>query len=464
MSDRRRHGPPSGERRERQRPHGRAAPRRPLPDQRPGSRAAAWPRVYEATDLRLDRTVAVKVMHPGLGDDDEFAGRFVSEARSAARLSHPNVVAVYDQGNDDGTVFLAMELVPGPHPARHHRQGGADVALPRARAARAGGLRARRRAPGRARAPRRQAGERPHRRRRPGQGRRLRAGQGGQRHHPAHGHRRAHRHRLLHRAGAGGRGPIGRARRRLRRRRDPLRAAHRLQAAPGRDAHPGRLQARPRGRPGAVTRRARHPRLRRRAGRPGHRPRPGAAAGRRRRAAPAPAPGHPGAQRGRPGGRRPGRGPDAAGDRGHVRRGGGRQRADRPARHRRGAAPAAARGHARRSTATRGDRAEQQPVRLAPTPKPARQPRPPAPSRPHPPLAARTDPAGARPARRRRRRHGRLVVRLRPLHDDPRRRRPDRGRRGRAARGRRARGRGRRARVLLDRQAGPGDQRRPRRR
>jgi serine/threonine-protein kinase len=69
--------------------------------------------VYEATDLRLDRTVAVKVMHPGLGDDDEFAARFVREARSAARLSHPHVVAVYDQGNDDGTVFLAMEYVPG---------------------------------------------------------------------------------------------------------------------------------------------------------------------------------------------------------------------------------------------------------------------------------------------------------------------------------------------------------------
>ena len=41
--------------------------------------------VYEATDLRLDRTVAVKIMHPGLGDDDEFAARFVREARSAAR-------------------------------------------------------------------------------------------------------------------------------------------------------------------------------------------------------------------------------------------------------------------------------------------------------------------------------------------------------------------------------------------
>ncbi|KQW53348.1 protein kinase [Nocardioides sp. Root1257] len=69
--------------------------------------------VYEATDLRLDRTVAVKVMHPGLGDDNEFAERFVREARAAARLSHPNVVAVYDQGDEDGTVFLAMELIPG---------------------------------------------------------------------------------------------------------------------------------------------------------------------------------------------------------------------------------------------------------------------------------------------------------------------------------------------------------------
>ena len=69
--------------------------------------------VYEATDLRLDRVCAVKVMHPGLGDDEEFAARFVREARSAARLDHPNVVAVFDQGHDDGTVFLVMEYVAG---------------------------------------------------------------------------------------------------------------------------------------------------------------------------------------------------------------------------------------------------------------------------------------------------------------------------------------------------------------
>jgi len=69
--------------------------------------------VYEAIDVRLDRVVAVKIMHPGLGDDAEFAARFVREARAAARLSHPNVVAVFDQGDEHGTVFLAMEYVPG---------------------------------------------------------------------------------------------------------------------------------------------------------------------------------------------------------------------------------------------------------------------------------------------------------------------------------------------------------------
>lgn len=69
--------------------------------------------VYEATDIRLDRTVAVKVMHPGLGDDGDFAMRFVREARAAARLNHPHVVGVYDQGNDHDTVFLVMEYVPG---------------------------------------------------------------------------------------------------------------------------------------------------------------------------------------------------------------------------------------------------------------------------------------------------------------------------------------------------------------
>ena len=69
--------------------------------------------VYEATDLRLERTVAVKVMHEGLADDEEFVRRFQREARSAARLAHHNVVAVFDTGDDNGTLFLVMEYVPG---------------------------------------------------------------------------------------------------------------------------------------------------------------------------------------------------------------------------------------------------------------------------------------------------------------------------------------------------------------
>jgi eukaryotic-like serine/threonine-protein kinase len=69
--------------------------------------------VYEAVDLRLERTVALKVMHPALADDEQFVARFIREARSAARLSHANIVAVYDQGADDGTVYLAMEYVQG---------------------------------------------------------------------------------------------------------------------------------------------------------------------------------------------------------------------------------------------------------------------------------------------------------------------------------------------------------------
>lgn len=69
--------------------------------------------VYEATDLRLDRTVALKIMHPGLAEDAAFVSRFVREAKSAARLSDPHVVAVYDQGEDDDLVYLVMEYVPG---------------------------------------------------------------------------------------------------------------------------------------------------------------------------------------------------------------------------------------------------------------------------------------------------------------------------------------------------------------
>lgn len=69
--------------------------------------------VYEATDLRLDRVVALKVMHPHLAHDEAFVARFQREAKAAARLTHGHVVGVYDQGFDGDHAYLAMEYVPG---------------------------------------------------------------------------------------------------------------------------------------------------------------------------------------------------------------------------------------------------------------------------------------------------------------------------------------------------------------
>jgi eukaryotic-like serine/threonine-protein kinase len=69
--------------------------------------------VYLASDIRLDRLVALKVMHAELARDADFVRRFIGEAKSVARLSHPNVVAVFDQGSDGQYLYLAMEYVPG---------------------------------------------------------------------------------------------------------------------------------------------------------------------------------------------------------------------------------------------------------------------------------------------------------------------------------------------------------------
>ena len=72
--------------------------------------------IYEGFDTRLDRKVAVKIMHPHLAQDEQFVERFIREAKAAAALSHPNIVAVQDQGwNQSGTpaVFIVMEMVEG---------------------------------------------------------------------------------------------------------------------------------------------------------------------------------------------------------------------------------------------------------------------------------------------------------------------------------------------------------------
>ena len=72
--------------------------------------------IYEAIDTRLDRKVAVKIMHPHLAQDEAFVNRFIREAKAAAALNHPNIVAVQDQGwNQSGipAVFLVMEFIEG---------------------------------------------------------------------------------------------------------------------------------------------------------------------------------------------------------------------------------------------------------------------------------------------------------------------------------------------------------------
>jgi eukaryotic-like serine/threonine-protein kinase len=69
--------------------------------------------VHRGHDERLDRVVALKIMHPHLAMDEDFRRRFGREARSAARLAHRNVVGVFDQGEDEDRIYLAMELVEG---------------------------------------------------------------------------------------------------------------------------------------------------------------------------------------------------------------------------------------------------------------------------------------------------------------------------------------------------------------
>ena len=69
--------------------------------------------VYRAMDRQLERPVALKVLFPELSVDRTFVERFRREAQAAANLSHPNIVPVFDWGEDDGSYFIVMEYVEG---------------------------------------------------------------------------------------------------------------------------------------------------------------------------------------------------------------------------------------------------------------------------------------------------------------------------------------------------------------
>ena len=67
--------------------------------------------VYLAEDIRLGRTVALKILAPELGEDDTFRSRFLRESRIASSIDHPNVIPIYDAGEADGLLYIAMRYV-----------------------------------------------------------------------------------------------------------------------------------------------------------------------------------------------------------------------------------------------------------------------------------------------------------------------------------------------------------------
>jgi serine/threonine protein kinase len=69
--------------------------------------------VYRATQLALDRTVALKVIAAELADDDSFRERFKRESRTAASIRHPNVISIYDAREEDGLLFISMDFIEG---------------------------------------------------------------------------------------------------------------------------------------------------------------------------------------------------------------------------------------------------------------------------------------------------------------------------------------------------------------
>ena len=97
----------------------------------PHRAGAAWPRSSSPRDQLLDRPVAVKVLFPEFATDPSFVERFRREAQAAANLNHPNIVGVYDWGQEDGTYFIVMEYVDGRSLAEILRSRGPAAARPR---------------------------------------------------------------------------------------------------------------------------------------------------------------------------------------------------------------------------------------------------------------------------------------------------------------------------------------------
>ena len=79
--------------------------------------------MYRARDIRLDRTVAIKVLPPRLATDPQFRERFQREARSISQLTHPHICTLHDVGDADHTAFLVMEYLEGETLAERLKNG-----------------------------------------------------------------------------------------------------------------------------------------------------------------------------------------------------------------------------------------------------------------------------------------------------------------------------------------------------
>ena len=116
--------------------------------------------VYEAEHLLLRRKAALKTLAPELGGGADFRERFIRESQTVASIDHPNIIPIYDAGDHEGLVYIAMRYVKGPDLEKLIKTAGTHRSERGALDPRAGRGRARRRARARGDPPRRQARER----------------------------------------------------------------------------------------------------------------------------------------------------------------------------------------------------------------------------------------------------------------------------------------------------------------
>ena len=96
--------------------------------------------VFRARDERLQRPVALKILSPALATDEASRQRFIRESRSAAAVDDPHIIPVFEAGDADGVLFIAMQYVPGGDAGTLVRSGGPAAADPRGRDHLRGGL------------------------------------------------------------------------------------------------------------------------------------------------------------------------------------------------------------------------------------------------------------------------------------------------------------------------------------